>query len=306
MDIQHFRTFREVAKWQNFTKAAEQLGYAQSSVTTQMQKLEQEYGVILFERFGRRMRLTQSGEQMLLYANRIADLFQESKAVIGRQESGTLSIATIETMGAFFLPKYLHRFRQVFPQMQVMLEPAHEERVMQAVRDGDVDMGIILDEPLSEDDPELTSIILRQEELVVVASKDHPFADLEVVEWKQLGGQAFIMTEQGCTYRGGLERLLKTQQIPYRLAFELGSMEAIKQCVHYGLGIALIPKITILSELEKELLCAVPLCMEDLAFYTQVVYHKRKHRTPSMNYFIQLLTDSMAAPLDDKTQASGA
>ncbi|QHW32412.1 LysR family transcriptional regulator [Paenibacillus rhizovicinus] len=184
MDMQQFLTFREVAKWQNFTKAAEQLGYAQSSVTAQIQKMEQEYGVALFERFGRRMRLTQSGEQMLLYANQIADLFQESKAVIGRQECGNLSISTIETMAAFYLPKYLQRFRQVFPHIQVMLEPAHEERVMQAVRDGDADMGIILDVPLS--DPELNSIVIRKEELVVVASKDHPFAKQDVVEWRQL------------------------------------------------------------------------------------------------------------------------
>ncbi|QHW32413.1 hypothetical protein GZH47_17425 [Paenibacillus rhizovicinus] len=99
------------------------------------------------------------------------------------------------------------------------------------------------------------------------------------------------MTEQGCTYRGGLERELKARRIPYRLAFELGSMEAIKQCVYYGLGIALIPKITILSELEKEMLCTVPLCMEDLSFFTQLVYHKRKYMTPSMQYLIQLLTE---------------
>ncbi|NBC70647.1 LysR family transcriptional regulator [Paenibacillus sacheonensis] len=293
MDIQHFLTFREVAKWQNFTKAAENLGYAQSSVTTQIQKLEQEYGVILFERFGRKMRLTQSGEQMLLYANQIADLFQESKAVIGRQECGTLCISTIETMAAFYLPKYLHRFRQVFPHIQVMLEPAQEERVKQSIREGEADMGILLDVPLS--DPELTSIIIRKEEMVVVANKSHPFALLEKVEWKQLSGESFIMTEQDCTYRGALERELKTRQIPYRLAFELGSMEAIKQCVYYGLGIALIPKITILSELEKEMLCTVPLCMEDLSFYTQLVYHKRKYMTPSMNYLIELLTESPQA-----------
>ena len=290
IDIQHFLTFREVAKWQNFTKAAERLGYAQSSVTTQIQKLEQEYGVVLFERFGRRMRLTQSGEQMLLYANQIADLFQESKAVIGNQEGGTLYLSTIETMAAFFLPKYLHRFRQVFPHIQVMLEPAQEEQVKQTIRDGEADMGIILDEPLS--DPELDSIVIRQEEMVIAANKDHPFAGLDVVEWGQLSGESFIMTEQDCTYRGAFERELRARRIPYRLAFELGSMEAIKQCVYYGLGIALIPRIAILSELEKDMLCTVPLCMEGLSFYTQLIYRKRKYMTPSMKYLIQLLTES--------------
>ncbi|NBD25290.1 LysR family transcriptional regulator [Paenibacillus glycinis] len=290
MDIQHFLTFREVAKWQNFTKAAEQLGYAQSSVTTQIQKLEQEYGVVLFERFGRRMRLTQSGEQMLVYANQISDLFRESKSVIGKQEGGMLCLSTIETMAAFLLPKYLHRFRQVFPNIQVMLEPAQEERVKQSIRDGEADMGILLNEPLS--DPELDSIIIRREEMVVVANKDHPLAGRDVVEWGHLSGESFVMTEQDCTYRDTFERELRTRQIPYRRAFELGSMEAIKQCVYYGLGIALIPRIAVLAELEKDLLCTLPLRMENLSFYTQLVYHKRKYMTPSMKYLIQLLTES--------------
>ncbi|SFJ23523.1 DNA-binding transcriptional regulator, LysR family [Paenibacillus sp. UNC496MF] len=293
MDIQHFLTFREVAKWQNYTKAADQLGYAQSSVTTQIQKLEQEYGVVLFERFGRRMRPTQSGEQLLLYANQIADLFQESKSVVGRQECGALGIASIETMAAFLLPRYLHRFRGMYPQVQVLLEPAQEERVKQAVRDGEADMGILLDVPLA--DPELDSIVIRKEEMVVAASADHPFAKLKAVEWRQLSGESFIMTEQDCTYRAALERELRTRQIPYRLAYELGSMEAIKQCVVYGLGIALIPRIAIQSELEKEQLCTVPLCMEDLSFYTQLIYRKRKYMTTPMKHLIELLTEGHEA-----------
>ena len=119
MDIQYFLTFREVARWQNFTKAAEKLGYAQSSITMQIQRLEQEYNTVIFERYGRKMRLTQSGQELLKYANHIVSIYQESKEVIALQERGNISISTIETLAAFFLPRYLQEFRQAFSNIHV-------------------------------------------------------------------------------------------------------------------------------------------------------------------------------------------
>lgn len=102
-----FKTFREVAKWGSYTRAAEVLGYAQSSITTQIQKLEESYGAVLVERFGRNMRLTLAGEALLQYANDIYRLHEESKEVVSRQSRGILSIGTIETLAAF-------SFRRIF------------------------------------------------------------------------------------------------------------------------------------------------------------------------------------------------
>lgn len=287
MDIQYFLTFKEVAKWQNFTKAAEKLGYAQSSVTTQIQRLEQEYNTVIFERYGRKMRLTQSGEELLKYANQLVSIYQESKEVIALQERGNLSISTIETLAAFFLPQYLQEFRQAYSNIHVSLEPGIEDRVIQAVKDGEADLGLILDPPFA--DPELNSILIRQEELVLVASPSHPLAQLKQVEWSDLSSQPMVVTEQGCTYRASFEKVLKARQVQYQLAYELGSMEAIKQCVVYGLGIAWIPKITVMTELEKGSLCTLAFSTSEFSFYTQLIYHKKKRMTPSMKYLIELL-----------------
>lgn len=111
MDLTYMRTFREVAKRQSFTRAAEELGYAQSSVTMQIQKIEKEYGVPLIERHGRALRLTPPGEELLKLFVEILDLYDRSKETIAQQIGGTLTIGTIDSLAAFYLPPFLQQLR---------------------------------------------------------------------------------------------------------------------------------------------------------------------------------------------------
>ena len=104
MDLLYLHTFREVARWGSFTRAADELGYAQPTVTAQMQKLEQSYGALLFERHGRKLRLTQAGEALLRYARELTRLYGESKDVVSSQSRGPIRIGTIDTLAAYFLP----------------------------------------------------------------------------------------------------------------------------------------------------------------------------------------------------------
>jgi DNA-binding transcriptional LysR family regulator len=111
MDFIYLHTFCEVARCGSLTRAAETLGYAQSSVTTQVQKLEEQYGAVLFERYGRRMRLTQAGEVLFLYARQILALQAEARAHLSDQQTGTLTIGTIETLAAYYQgPRKTPRF----------------------------------------------------------------------------------------------------------------------------------------------------------------------------------------------------
>lgn len=104
MELNYLRTFIEVARCNSFTKAAEQLGYAQSSVTQQIQKLELEYNASLFERYGRHMKLTSAGEQLFDRFVEILALYDSSKELVSGQMKGSLVIGTIESMIAYFLP----------------------------------------------------------------------------------------------------------------------------------------------------------------------------------------------------------
>ncbi len=285
MELVYLHTFREVARWGSFTRAAEELGYAQSSVTTQIQKLEQSYGAVLFERFGRKMRLTHAGEVLLGYADQIIKLHAESKEVIANQTAGTISIGTIETLAAYYLPPYLQDFRAAYPHMDILLKPGNESALIQAVREGELDLAFLLDTPFR--DAEITCVPLRKEPLVIIAKPDHRLASLSAVTVNDLAGETLITTEEGCTYRAMLVQALRESGVSFRLAYQFGNLEAIKQCVQYGLGIALLPAIAVQEEAEKGKLVAIPFQQPREAFFTQMIYHRKKWLSRSLRAFLE-------------------
>ncbi|QMV41059.1 LysR family transcriptional regulator [Cohnella cholangitidis] len=298
MDLIYMRSFLEVARCQSFTKAAENLGYVQSSVTAQIQKLENEYGVVLFERYGRTIRLTSAGEQLQDSFEQILKIYDDSKRLVARQAKGSLEIGTIESLMAFYLPPLFHRFLQSFPDINLQANPLVESAILQSVRNGQLDLGIVMDLPITDNDIE--SIIIREEPLVLVAKPEHPLCSADRVDVSQLDGQFLITTEQGCTYRAAFERLLGTHGVTYHIHHEFGSLEAIKQCVSYGLGIALVPRIAVTRELAEQRLVALPFAHPDITFYTQIVHHKKKWLNPAIRHLIELLaeTDEMGQPTD--------
>jgi len=293
VDLNYLRSFLEVARCLSFTKAAENLGYVQSSVTAQIQKLEQEYGLVLFERYGRSMRLTSAGEQLRETFAAILELYDDSKRMLARQTKGTLEIGTIESLMAFLLPPLFRSFLQAFPSINLQVNELSEPLILQAVRSGQLDLGIVMDLPVEEED--LQAIVVRQEPLVLVASPEHPLNGSERVGVAELDGQFLIVTEQGCTYRAALERLLGQHGVHYRILHEFGSLEAIKQCVGYGLGIALVPRIVVTRELQERKLVALPFSHSDITFYTQIVHHKKKWLSPPIRHLIELLEDKDGA-----------
>ncbi|MBD0382100.1 LysR family transcriptional regulator [Paenibacillus sedimenti] len=290
MELTYLQTFREVVKWGSYTRAAEELGYAQSSITTQIQRLEESYGAVLLERYGRKMKLTIAGEALLQYANEIIRLHVESKEIVSKQSKGSLIIGTIETLAAFFLPPFLQAYRRDYPEINVNIQPANEPFIIESVKEGSLDIGLILDPPLT--DPELHSIIVRKEELVIVAHPDHRFSALDNVQVQDLMRESLILTEEGCTYRAMLLKSLKDNQVDYQLSYEFGNLEAIKQCVIYGLGIALLPRIVVAEEIRKGQLTAASFIHPDCQFYTQLIYSKKKWLSKSFSDFVDLLSGS--------------
>lgn len=287
MILTYLQTFVQVAKTGSFTKTAEEMGYAQSSITTQIQKLEETYRVVLFERYGRKMKLTQAGEVLLPYAQDILRLYGESKQVIADKTTGTITIGSAESLATYFLPPYLHSFRQTHPDMNVSLQVGSESSIVQAVKDGDYDLCFLLDS--SFPDPDLQSIQLEKVDLVMVTKPDHRFQRLSEVTVHDLAGETLIMTEEGCTYRSMLIKALKEQQIDYELTYQFGNVESIKKCILYGLGIALLPKIVIQDEVEKGKLIAIPLNHPDNQFHVQLIYHQKKWMSKGVKDFMELV-----------------
>ncbi|MGB8955165.1 MAG: LysR family transcriptional regulator [Tumebacillaceae bacterium] len=286
MELTYLQTFREVIKWGSFTRAAEELGYAQSSVTTQIQKLEESYGAILFERYGRKMKPTLAGETLSQYANEIIRLHAESKEAVSKQSKGSFTVGTIETVAAFFLPPYLQAFRRDYPEMNMIVIPSNEPFIIESIKDGSVDIGVIMDLPFA--DPDLNIIPLRQEELVIVTRPDHRLRVQSDIQIQELENESLILTEDGCTYRAMLIRTLQENRVNVTLSYEFGSLEAIKQCVIYGLGIAFLPRVVVAEEIQKGQLIAIPFVHSDCKFYTQLIYSKKKWLSKAFLDFLKL------------------
>ncbi|MBB6637864.1 LysR family transcriptional regulator [Cohnella thailandensis] len=290
MDLTTLKSFMEVARCQSFTKAAENLGYVQSSVTTHIQKLEQEYGVILFERYGRIMRLTSAGEYLHHIFAQILTLYDDSKLLISRQVNGNLNIGTIESMFAYFLPPVFMQFRQAFPQVCLNVQALHEQEILQMIRSGEIDTGIILDRMVVDDDIE--SIPIREEPLVLFTEPSHPLCGNAKITMSDMNGQSYVATEQTCTYRNAFERLLESNSVCYRIQHEFESLEAIKQFVGYGLGVGLLPRIAIERELAEGRLVALPFEHPEIVFHTQIVLHRKKWKNPAIRHLIELLENA--------------
>ncbi|MFD2085153.1 LysR family transcriptional regulator [Brevibacillus brevis] len=290
LDTRYLQTFREVAKCQSFTRAAEILGYAQSSVTTQIQNLESEFGVSLFERWGKKIRLTHAGEVLLGYSEQLQAVLDEAKANLSEQAhlAGTLSIGTVESLAAFYLPPYLQKFRLEQPRMRIMLAPGICQDLRQGVKEGKYDFAFVLD--WLQDQSELTNVVLGEEKLVVVAAPTHPLVKKEKVETHEFTGETWIFTEKGCSYRGMMESVLREAGATVESSFEFGSLEAIKQCVAYDLGIALLPKIVVQEEVKNGTLVILSFSHPDIRVFRQLVYHKKKWMPQALLRFLELLT----------------
>ncbi|MEK8130725.1 LysR family transcriptional regulator [Paenibacillus filicis] len=287
MDLTYLQTFREVALRQSFTRAAEELGYAQSSVTTQIQKVEKEYGVQLFERHGRGLRLTSAGEELFKIAGQILDLYQESKEKLNRQGGGTLLIGTIDSIAAYYLPPLIQQHRRSYADLSIRLYTDREDQILTKLKEGMVDIGLILEG--TPTDPTLEWLTIREEPLVLITHPGHPLTAFEQVGLDQLQEMEWIMPEESCNYRMMLEKVLRTNGVMYRIGLELGNPEAIKRCVMAGSGISLLPQIVVEEEVRRGELIVLPFTHPDIRLDLQMVIHPKKWLSHSLKEWIDRL-----------------
>jgi DNA-binding transcriptional LysR family regulator len=284
MELTYLRTFCEVADSGSYTRAAEKLGYAQSSVTAQIAKLEELYGAILLERSGRGMIPTFAGHNLLPYARQMLALSAEAKGVVSGGDQGVLNIGAIETLAAYYLPHRLHRYREQYPGMQLRVQPGSEEAIITSVKDKSADFGLIFDVQYASG--ELISLQLREEPLYVVTHPEHPLAAEATVRPVQLAGEALVLTENTCTYRKQLLHVLRESGIAASIDMEFGNLEGIKQAVKHKWGTAFLPRYAVEEELRTGVLAGIPLAGEAERFYIQLIYRKERRLSPAFTDFI--------------------
>ncbi|MEH6886824.1 LysR family transcriptional regulator [Priestia megaterium] len=268
-----------------------ELGYAQSSVTTHIKKLEDHYGQKLFERTGQKMKLTQPGEELLYYVNQVTELLNEAKERLTTNEDarGTVSIGTVESLAAYFITPYIRELKKQHPSLKIMLEAGLCPNLTQGIIDGKYDVAVLLDRLQTSSSLEV--IPIRKENMVMIASSSHSFSKRTSVLMEEFEGETIILTESGCPYRTLLEEMMRSSGIHMQSVISFSSLEAIKQCVADNLGIALVPEIAVKQEMESGKLIKIPFDHEEFYLYSQLIFKKKKWLTAPIQQFISLVQE---------------
>lgn len=286
MEIKQLITFKIAAENLNFTQTAKILNFAQSSVTAQIKALEDEVGKPLFERLGKRLALTDAGYQFKTYAEKMIQLSEEAiMAANGEEElSGILTIGAQESQCTYRLPPILKEFKAAFPKVKLVFKPAHSDvMARKQLMEGLLDVAFIMDKMKPEGSLRVEQLI--KEELKLVITPNQPKSGFSIDDLKD---ETLLLTEAGCSYRNMFEESLNSLGIYPLDKIEFASLEAIKQCVIAGLGVALLPEMVVKKELEEGRMMELPWNASSSSLYTQIAWHKDKQMTPPLHEFINL------------------
>ncbi len=301
MELQQLTTFRTVAAIGSFSQAAEVLGYAQSTVSEHIRSLEAELKTRLFKRAGsKRIALTPSGELLLRYGQKMLNLEAEIKSeVVAHTESqGSLSIRIPETVSIHFLPPILQRFRKRLPKANLSFMNCSYFDLPEELSAGIVDLGFLITDDFRM--PDLETETLCPIPLALAAHPGHPVVQGGRTDLARLKTEPLIVPANDCSYVQMLDRILTERKIHLPQVWRFNSIEAIKQAVKAGIGVAVLPEIALQRELADGSLTVLPWHEKKIAASLLMIWQKNKWQPPILRAFMEMVREDLAAP------ASGA
>jgi DNA-binding transcriptional LysR family regulator len=293
MEVRQLQIFCALAEELNFTRTAERVHTVQSNVTTQIKALEDELGTPLFDRLGRRVALTDAGRRFQPFALQALTAMEQGQRAMqaGSEPSGPLRIGAPESVLTYRLPQVLRAYRKRFPHVELIFRPFSDATLGAKLETGKFDMAIQMSDATASS--ALKSMRLRTERVFLLSEPSHPLARLRVVKPADLAGQMLLLTEGGCGYREKLDQVLALQNIRPGNITEFSSVEAIKQCVIAGMGMALLPAIVVARELRQHQIKALHWAGPSLDISTQILWHKDKWVSPAMEAFLEVMQEKL-------------
>ncbi len=277
--LRHLRIFEAVANCGSISRAAAELHLTQPAVSMQMKQLEEQIGLPLLEQVGKRMFLTEAGQELRGHARDIAARMVGLNAAMDQfrgLERGLLRLAVVSTAN-YFLPRLIADFNRLHPGVRVSLQVANREFVLSALADNSTDLAITGQPPDSLD---VVAQNFMDNPLVVIAAPGHPLASLPAIPLQRMVQETLVVRESGSGTRAAMERLFATQRLAYRAGCEFGTNEALKQAVRAGLGLGVVSLQTI--ELELQAGCLVLLPVEGFPVVRQWYVLHRTHKRLSV------------------------
>lgn len=285
MELRNIYSFLKVVEKNSFSKAAEELGYNQSSVTMQIKSLEAEFNTKLFDRIGKKIYLTQKGEEFYSYCLTITRVVNETTDAMSHIEKmdGILRIGCIKSIESSFMRDLVIKYHKMFPLVEIHLRTGTSTKLLSLLKNDQVDLIFTLDHALYSND--WFKYSNKKEPIVFVGSCKNKFSCLN---FNNISNYSLLLTEKGESYRYILENMLAENNITISPIVETGNTDSIKHYILNQLGIGFLPHYTIENELKENKLQILETSFEPLTMWLQVFYHKNKTITKPILEFLKL------------------
>jgi DNA-binding transcriptional LysR family regulator len=306
LTLRQLKIFEAVARHLSFSRAADELHLTQPAVSMQVRSLEEAAGLPLTEQVGKRVFLTEAGEELARHARVIAQQLREAEEALSAMKGlrgGRLNIGVVST-AKYFAPRLLTSFRQAHPEVELRLGVHNRGEIVQQLADNEIDLAIMGRPP---QELETVSEPFAENPLVFVAATDHPLAGAKRIAPKQLAEESFLLREPGSGTRAAMERFLTENGVVPQRTVEMTSNETIKQAVMAGMGISFISERTIALELATGNIARLNVTGTPLKRHWYVVHRAEKRLLPVAEAFRQFLlkeSGGLAEPPKDKVSAA--
>ncbi|MEK5061683.1 LysR family transcriptional regulator [Paenibacillus shunpengii] len=295
MEIRQMRYFIEVARREHVTDAANALHVAQSSVSRQIVQLESELGVDLFIRKGRRVKLTPIGKILLARVEQVMNMIGEAEREVKEYldpEKGVVRIAFPISLAAHVLPTVIYAFRQRYPEARFQMRQALYRDLIDGVINGEFNLAMIA--PLPSEDTQIRSKLLFTERIVALLPLQHRLADRAAIQLSEMQDDAFVTLPEGTIFREIVLQACSEIGFTPHIAFEGDDIDALKGLVSAGLGVALMPEVTLVDSIPHSTV-KIPLVEPEVTRTIGVIIPTQRKLLPTEQLFYQFLSEFFAS-----------
>lgn len=291
MELRQIKYFIEVAKREHVTEAANALHVAQSAVSRQIFNLEEELGVDLFIREGRSVRLTRIGKVFLEHMERAVNVINDAKQVVEEYvdpEKGTIHIGFSASLASYILPTAIYYFRKEYPNVKFVLNQGSYSELIDAVKKGEINIAIL--GPIPAEQEKIKSTVLFTEDIVALLPTNHPLSTRSAIKLIELRDDSFVLFPKGFILREVIMEGCLQRGFQPKVSFEGRDLDAIKGLVSAGLGVTLIPEVTIVDCLPRATV-KIPIIEPNLKRSVGAIIPTERELLPTEKLFHQFIKD---------------
>lgn len=291
MDLSQLEIFLSIAEEKSFSRAAEKMLRTQPAISIAIKRLEEELGESLFDRSSKNGSLTEAGRVLLSYAQRMLNLRDEAIEAVGELRGmfrGRLTIGANESTSLYLLPPLLMEYRKRFPQIKIEVFRNISEKIPLEVSERNLDFGFLSYDPMH---PNLQSLEIHRDELVLVVPPKHRLAKQNQVTVKDLGEEQFVAHNVKTPSRTKIFELFAQHRTPLNICLELATLETIKEFVLLNAGIAILPRLAVEAEINSGKLAEVPVKGMKIEKTLRLVYRREASLSHAAKSFLEIVKE---------------